>query len=128
VSRRRRPELVLRFALQGQAGPGRTIKGQADGLAEAIREVAPVRTGKLRDSVKVRRRRNELDFEVTAGGDETTREAREGSGVMVDYAVFTEYGTTHEEAEPFFYPTFRAREAGIREAIEDAVSDALDRA
>jgi hypothetical protein len=33
-----------------------------------------------------------------------------------------------EEAEPFFYPTFRAREADIRENIEDAVSDALDRA
>ena len=49
------------------------IKEEADGLADAIKAEAPVLTGTLRDSVKVRRKRNELDLEITAGGDSTTR-------------------------------------------------------
>ena len=51
-----------------------SIAPEADRLATAIKEAAPVDTGKLRDSVKVRRRRNDLDLEVTAGGDATITE------------------------------------------------------
>src|SRR5689334_1005097 len=83
------------------------IKEQADGLAAAIKDAAPVRSGKLRDSVRVRRRRNELELEVTAGGDDTTKELRSGSGIEYDYALAAEFGTSKEEAEPFFFPTFR---------------------
>ena len=81
------------------------IKKEADRLADAIKAAAPVRTGKLRDSVKVRRTRNELTLYVTAGGDDTTKEVRSGSGVEYDYALATEYGTSKENAQPFFYPT-----------------------
>jgi HK97 gp10 family phage protein len=104
------------------------IKEQADGLAEAIKAAAPVRSGKLRDSVKVRRRKNELDLEVTAGGDDTIKELRQGAGVDYDYALATEYGTTKEAAEPFFYPTYHACEGDIRQAIEDAVDEAISKA
>jgi HK97 gp10 family phage protein len=104
------------------------IKEEADGLADAIRAEAPVLSGTLRDSVKVRRKRNELDLEVTAGGDTTMVELRAGSGVMVDRALFTEYGTVDRPAEPFFYNTARERMPEIQENIQQAVEDVLSRA
>lgn len=101
------------------------IKEQADGLAEAIKAAAPVRSGRLRDLVKVRRKKNDLDLEVTAGGDDTSKALGHGSGLDYDYALATEYGTTKGDAEPFFYPTFHAREDDIRQAIEDAANDVV---
>lgn len=113
----------LSFKLRRQIAEA--IKAEADRLADAIKAAAPVRTGKLRDSVKVRRTRNELTLYVTAGGDDTTKEVRSGSGVEYDYALATEFGTSKENAQPFFYPTARELEPSIRENIEQAVSEAL---
>ena len=113
----------LSFKLRRQIAEA--IKAEADRLADAIKAAAPVKTGKLRDSVKVRRTRNELTLYVTAGGEETTKEVRSGSGVEYDYALATEYGTSKENAQPFFYPTARELEPSIRENIEQAVSEAL---
>jgi HK97 gp10 family phage protein len=103
-----------------------TIKEQADGLADAIKAAAPVKSGTLRDSVQVRRGKNSADLVVTAGGDATTKEVRSGSGVAYDYALATEFGTSKEEAEPFFYPTYRERADDIRQAIEGAVDEAVN--
>src|SRR5689334_17660691 len=89
-----------------------TIKDEADKLATAIKAAAPVRTGALRDSVKVRRTKRDLTLEVTAGGEATTNGER-GPGGEADHAVFTEYGTRHAPAHPFFYPTARAMQAEI---------------
>lgn len=102
------------------------IKEQADMLADAIKEAAPVKSGALRDSVQVRRGRDTLDLVVTAGGDTTTKELRAGSGVQYDYALATEFGTSREEAEPFFYSTYREHAADIRQAIDDAVDEAIN--
>jgi HK97 gp10 family phage protein len=104
------------------------IKEEADGLADAIKAEAPVLSGTLRDSVKVRRKRNELDLEVTAGGDTTTKEVRAGSGEPYDYALAVEYGTVGRPAEPFFYNTARERMPEIQENIQQAVEDVLSRA
>lgn len=102
----------------------KAIKGEADRLASAIKAKAPVRTGKLRDSVKVRRRRNELEFEVVAGGDATVN-GTAGPGGEADYALFVEYGTVNKPAQPFFYSTARAMQPKIRENIERAIEEAL---
>lgn len=127
------------------------IKEQADDLASAIKAAAPVNTGALRDSVKVRRKRNELDLEVTAGGDATTRfydrstgyerevvidgRANEGiakqeggAGVSYDYSRALEYGTVNEPAQPFFFNTAREMLPEIQQNIEDAVADVLSKA
>jgi HK97 gp10 family phage protein len=104
------------------------IKEEADGLADAIKAEAPVDSGALRDSVKVRRKRNELELEVTAGGDATTKEIRTGSGEPYDYALAVEYGTAKRPAEPFFYSTARERMPEIQENIQQAVEDVLSRA
>lgn len=101
------------------------IKAEAERLTSAIKAAAPVKSGALRDSVQVRRRKNDLDLEVTAGGDATTREVRGGSGVQYDYALAAEYGTAKESAQPFFYPTVRAMEREIHDNIEEAIAEAL---
>lgn len=124
------------------------IKVEADHLADAIKAAAPVNTGALRDSVKVRRTKNELTLFVTAGGDATTRayerntgyesevvidgrdnsgkaKQADGAGVSYDYAMAIEYGTSKENAQPFFYPTVRAMEDEINQNIESAVERAL---
>lgn len=129
------------------------IQDEAQGLADAIEANAPRRSGILAGSVKVRRKRNTLDFEVTAGGDDTTKQydrdtdyssavtidgrdnsgkqkvsKGEGEGVGYDYALASEFGTSKEEAEPFFYSTFREKKDGIQERIEQAISDAVSKA
>ncbi|MCA6098866.1 HK97-gp10 family putative phage morphogenesis protein [Bradyrhizobium australafricanum] len=127
------------------------IKEQADGLAEKIKDAAPVRSGALRDSVKVRRKKNDLDLEVTAGGDATTRgynrstdyaspvivdgrdnsgksktPVGQGYGVSYDYSRAVEFGTKDHPAEPFFFNTYRANKDDINKAIQDAVEEAIN--
>lgn len=128
------------------------IQDEAQGLADAIEANAPRLSGVLAGSVKVRRKRNTLDFEVTAGGDDTTKTYErstdyssavtidgrdnsgkqkvtkgEGEGVGYDYALASEFGTSKEEAEPFFYPTFREMKDGIQHRIEQAISDVVSK-
>lgn len=127
-----------------------TIKAEAEGLADAIKSAAPRRTGALAESVRVRRKKNDLQLEVTAGGDSTTSKASRGTdytrevevgsgdtagisktplgsgeGVTYDYARAIEFGTVKMAAQPFFYSTYRAREPQIRENIDKAVEEAL---
>lgn len=101
-----------------------TIKKEAERLTTAIKAAAPVDTGALRDSVKVRRRRNDLDLEVTAGGDATVHGERRPHG-EADYALFVEYGTRKKPAHPFFYPTARAMQKSIEKNIANAVKEVL---
>jgi HK97 gp10 family phage protein len=107
----------------------RALKTQAAALADAIRAAAPRQTGNLAASVRVgelrQDRRGVWSITVKAGGELTTKEVRSGSGVPYDYANATEFGTEKEAAEPFFYPTYRARRNGIRHEIESAVSDGV---
>lgn len=103
------------------------VKEQADKLASAVRAAAPVKTGALRDSVVVRRTRNELKFFVMAGGNTTTKSVRAGASVPYDYARAVEFGTQERPAHPFFYNTARALEPEIREALEEAVAEAINK-
>jgi len=105
------------------AGDLKDITGSA---AVQIQAAAPELSGKLKGTVKVRRKRNDLDLEITAGGPETTKEIRAGSGVEYDYALAGEYGTVNEEAQPWFFPTWRQIQGDVRQEIEDAVNDAID--
>jgi len=126
------------------------IRTEADRMADAVKAAAPVKTGTLRDSVKVRRTRNDLTLYVTAGGAATTKyydrstgyereviidgrsnegiaKQADGAGVSYDYSQAIEFGATDHPAEPFFYPTIRAMEdeinANIQAAMEKAFND-----
>ncbi|CEG09486.1 phage protein, HK97 gp10 family [Afipia felis] len=125
-----------------------TIRAEAGKLADAVKSAAPVKTGALRDSVKVRRTRNDLTLYVEAGGAATTKyydrdtgyerevvidgrsnegiaKQADGAGVSYDYSMAIEYGATDHPAEPFFFPTIRAMEDSINANIEAAVEKAL---
>ena len=101
------------------------IAVEAERLADAIKAAAPVDTGKLRDSVKVRRTKRDLTLEVTAGGD-TTIHGTHGPGGEADYALFVEYGTRKKPAHPFFYSTARQMQGEIQANIAKAVEDVLN--
>lgn len=120
----------LRAALKAQsdrlrANAASAIEAAAQELAAAIRARAPIRKGNLAKSVQAISL-GAGKWRVQAGGDLTTKEVRKGSGKPYDYARATEFGTTDEEAHPFFYNTFRAKKGGIKSRVEKAARDALD--
>jgi HK97 gp10 family phage protein len=104
------------------------IRAEAERLRSAIEDAAPKKDGVLAGTVKVRRKRNELDLEVTAGGDDTLVEVRKGSGEKFDRALFPEFGTVHQPATPYFFPTYRRMAPEIRQNIDDAVADVISKA
>ena len=104
---------------------------QAERLSAAQRqalhdlEQSPDETGHLEESCTVLPGSNDLEALVVAGGDLTTREVREGSGIQYDYAQAFEFGTSRQPARPFFYPTYNAMKDDIEAALNDAVSEVL---
>lgn len=113
-------------------GPiSRAIQEQAQDLSDAQRsalvalEQSPDETGNLEQSCTVVPGKDDLEFIVQAGGELTTKEIREGSGVSYDYAEAFEYGTSRQPARPFFWPTYREKRAGMQAAINNAIKDAL---
>ena len=77
---------------------------------------------------------------VRAGGALTTRSgagdqgfvrefarAVRGKDANYDYALAQEFGTQHIPAQPFFWPTYRARKRRIRRAIKDSAKAAINK-
>jgi len=107
------------------------VREQAQMLSDAQRaalqslEQVPEETGDLEASCTVTPGSNELEFIVQAGGDLTSKEIREGSGERYDYAEAFEYGTSRQQARPFFWNTYEAMRDDIETNISDAISEAL---
>ena len=108
------------------------IKEQAQRLSDAQRralqtmETAPPESGDLERSCRVEPGEQPLEHVVMAGGELTTREVREGSGVEFDYALAFEYGTSRQAARPFFWPTYNAMRDDMESEIADAIGKALE--
>jgi HK97 gp10 family phage protein len=109
------------------------LREQAERLSEAQKETlrsleqSPEETGTLEASCVVVPGASDLEFLVQAGGDATTKEVREGSGVNYDYALGFEFGTSHQPARPFFYSTYEAMKDQMQDAIDDAVNEVIDK-
>lgn len=107
------------------------IRDQAEELSAAQRsalkslETSPAETGDLEKSCVAVPGDSPLEYIVQAGGDLTTREIREGSGVDYDYALGFEYGTSRQPARPFFWPEYRKRRDDIQSAIDEAAKKVL---
>jgi HK97 gp10 family phage protein len=82
-------------------------------------------TGALEASCVVVPGASDLEVLVQAGGELTTKEVREGSGVEYDYALGFEFGTSRQPARPFFYNTYHARKDDIQDAIDQAASEVI---
>jgi HK97 gp10 family phage protein len=131
------------------------VQAQAEMLSDAQRQAAQSLedesiTGALAESCMVVPTDDPLAFTVQAGGQPTTyvydrwtdyrsevvidgrnnegiKKARKGTGhaVTFDHAIAFEFGTSRHHAKPFFWPTYRAKRAGIEDAISKAVETAL---
>lgn len=108
------------------------IRDQAEELSAAqwsalkSLEQSPDETGDLEASCVAIPGNSPLEYIVQAGGDLTTREIREGSGVEYDYALAFEYGTARgQPARPFFWPEYRKRRDDIQTAIHEVATKVL---
>lgn len=107
------------------------LREQAFRLSDAQRaalrqlEQSP-ETGALEASCTVAAGASDLEYLVEAGGDMTTKEVREGSGVEYDYALAFEFGTSRQPARPFFYNTYEAMRDDMQQAIDKAISEVLN--
>lgn len=101
---------------------------QAETIAATMRQLAPVRTGELRDSIA-----------VTGPGQMTPPYSQPGgatvvplTGVMITvggeevrYPHLVEYGTKHAHAQPFFWPAYRLHRDKAKRALKRAASAAV---
>lgn len=107
------------------------IREEAERLSAAQRarlkelEQSPDETGNLEASCIVVEGANELEWIVQAGGDLTTGDIRQRSGVEYDYAEAFEFGTSKQPARPFFWPVYREMKDDIATNIAEATSEVL---
>ena len=87
-------------------------------VADAKRR-CPVKTGKLRDSIKAQAQRNGTVIKIVA---EAYREGRDGKKYY--YGKDVEFNPKINK--PFLYPAMDAHRQEIREKIEDAIRNAIN--
>lgn len=100
----------------------------AEELAGAMRNLAPVDSGDLRDSII-----------VTPGGQSTPPYSQPGGSQMVPdhaamvtvgntnvrYPHLVEYGTRDAQAQPFFWPAVRSKKKKIASRVKRATAKAV---
>lgn len=120
--------LAVSNALKGSLED--TYLRQADELMQNMRGSVPVESGTLKASI---RKRNvtrhyqasyRVSIQVLAGGPTTTH--RSANGQIYDHALGIEFGTVHNKAEPFFYPTARRYAQGSRTSAAETVDKAIE--
>lgn len=118
---------------------------EAHDLAAAVKRAVPVLSGALRDSVRVEKGDRALSYVVKVGDvPETRKKVRRGvlsadfekakaSGGFkgeYDYALAVEFGHHTVDgkqvpAEPYFFPTYRARKKGMKRRVRAAARKGL---
>lgn len=98
------------FASELQKKVDREVADIANKVAETARQHAPVRTGKLRDSIYVE--------DLGAGEYEIQANA--------EYATFVEYGTARSAAQPFMRPAYEKHIGEVNNLMMRAIRGALD--
>lgn len=91
------------------------LRSGAYTVAADAKRRAPVRTGKLRDSIKVTGNSNGTRYKVSA--DATNNGYKYGR--IVEYSP--------KINKPFLHPALEANKSRIREGIKDAARDAIAR-
>ena len=100
----------IRNALEGaphsiRVAANRVADEEAPKIVERAKEIVPVRTGRLRNSIYWRKT-GFLGFEV---------------GATMFYATFVEFGTRYIRARPYLRPAMQEKLPEIREALKDAI-------
>lgn len=103
-------------------------------LADTMRQLAPVDTGALKESIHVTRPGEQTPPYSQPGGSRMAGEAEVLITVgdeQTRYPHLVEYGTSDTEAQPFFWPAYRLLrkqlKARIARAVAKAVRDEINR-
>jgi hypothetical protein len=108
----------------------------AEEMVAQARSLAPVKSGRLKDSIRMEAGPRPGSFLVAAGGAATTRQ---GNGRAYDYALGVEFGTgphinqgmfagSHNPGirrEPFFFPSFRLMRKRMRSRLSRTINKAV---
>jgi HK97 gp10 family phage protein len=97
------------------------IRAGAKVFAKEMKANAPVETGRLKRSIKVRmgkRRKNIISVSAYVTGG---RESEEAS-----VALFKEFGTKHMEKKPFVGPAFDTKEDEVMQLCLKSIGDGID--
>lgn len=84
-------------------------------------QTPPEESGAGAASFRVEPGRNGTVFYAVAGGPTTTRGG-------YDHMVGFEFGTQHQPARPYFYSTYHLMAPELREQLESALDDAIEKA
>lgn len=99
---------------------------EAEAIAELARSRVPVRSGALRESIRVEPfNKGGVGAFVRAGGPTTTKPVKHGKSPSYDYGLAQELGTQEMLANPFFYPSYRQRKASVKRNVTAAVKRAV---
>jgi HK97 gp10 family phage protein len=104
------------------------LNAQADSLVATMKAVCPVGpTGNLKASIRKAPGKKVTTVIVMAGGALTTTIFRRtakggGRGISYDYSRAVEFGTSHEPAHPFFFPTYRLKRNPMRSAMKRKIT------
>ncbi|EJF91685.1 HK97-gp10 family putative phage morphogenesis protein [Bartonella tamiae] len=121
----KRLELIKKAAKEKTAP---VILESANKIADDARSLVPNDTGNLKDSIRVEHGDTPLQYFVKAGGEATTRQIRNGTDATYDYAAAVEYGTTKNDAQPFFWPAYRLNKKKVRARIRRKISTEIRKA
>ena len=97
-------------------------------LVGAMRNLAPVDTGDLRDSIKYTMPGNSTPPYSQPGGSRVAAENQvlvTAGNTDVRYAHLQEYGTVNNPPHPFFWPAFRLKRKKLTGRIKRAVGKAV---
>ena len=85
----------------------RTLEMEAN-----AKNLAPVDTGHLRRSIK-----SDVSNNLTGIKGEVN--------ANVEYAIYVEYGTVYQTAQPFFFPAFKKASEGFKSDIKNALGEVV---
>lgn len=105
------------------------VKAGAEVVAEDARARAPVRTGRLKASIKTRVPKKGLTAKVEAdypagGKVRKTSTKKQKAGSREYYAFAVEYGTRKMPAQPFMAPALAAKAPQVMMRMETALKEA----
>ncbi|MEM1287126.1 MAG: HK97-gp10 family putative phage morphogenesis protein [Pseudomonadota bacterium] len=104
-----------------------TLKG-AEEMAAAMRQLAPERSGALKDSISVTGPGKNTPPYSHPGGSRSVPEnaaAVTAGDTNVRYAHLVEFGTNAAQAQPFFWPAFRVTRKRATNRIKRAMTKAV---
>lgn len=106
----------------------RVLIRRAEPVAERARQLAPVDTGQLRDSIVVSTKLGKRQRRGHSKQDRDDVDVFVGPGPAGFYGWMQEFGTARVAARPFMRPAWDAEKAGVLSGIADDLRKEIEKA